>query len=230
MAPPDASPRKGDDPGPLPYLTRGIEALVGVFLLPLTVLAEAKRLETEARKPINKDAAHPTRKPTPAQIAEINGHIKARRYQQALDKTVEYYGIDTSNVNGKITYDPKVTSGGSTSPDRKVRFGTGTFTLSDSGAAYTATSIIHEVSHANAVKLHGHPDDKPADKTTQEWMAFEAMAYQAEVTHADEIGLSKERKELTQNRLDDHLKALTPLNRKLVENGQYWDMKSDSER
>lgn len=215
------------DPGPLPYLT---EALGGIDMMPAAGLREDKKPAAEAAKPIDKDAAHPTKKPNPAQVREINGLIKAKRYQQALDKTVEYYGIDTSSVNGKITYDPKVDSGGKTSADRKVRFGTGTFTLSDSGAAYTATSILHEVSHANGIKLHGYPGDKPADKNTQEWAAYEVMAYRAELAHADELGLSKDRKDATQKSLDGYLGVLTRPNRKLVDAGQYWDMKSDEER
>ena len=226
MAPPDDNARRGD-PGPLPYLTKGIDTLAGTTSAAPSLREDARQ---ETKKPIERDAAHPTKKPTPAQVKEINGLIKAKRYQQALDKTVEYYGIDTSSVNGKITYDPKVDSGGKTSADRKVRFGTGTFTLSDSGAAYTATSILHEVSHANAIKLHGYPGDKPADKNTQEWAAYEVMAYKAELAHADELGLSKDRKDATQKSLDGYLGVLTRPNKKLVESGQYWDMKSDEER
>jgi hypothetical protein len=110
--------------GPLPYL-EALAGLGGGVSMAPAGLREDNKKDAEANKAINKDAARPTKKPTPEQLKEINGHIQAGRYQKALDKTVQYYGIDTSCVNGSITFDPKLTGGGSTSADRKVRFGPG---------------------------------------------------------------------------------------------------------
>ena len=96
--------------------------------------------EREKYKSTNYDAAHPTKTPTAEQLAEINEHITKGERQQALDKTILYYGIDTSNVNGAVTYVAGQGDRGVTDKDRKITIGPQVFTDADRGADATAPS------------------------------------------------------------------------------------------
>jgi hypothetical protein len=229
------------DPGPFPYVVkpdyRAASNPAGGGLgpgVPLQDKKDSKEAPPETPKAAPKatelDAAGPTKKPTPAQIKEINDHIKRKQYQQAIDKTVAYYGIDMQNV-ASITYDKTVTDANAkTSEARKIRVGEAVFKLPDAGAGMTASTIIHEVTHANQIKKHVHPNNLPADKSTQEWMAWDAMAYETEVRHADALGVSAERKAENAKSAEGYKSGLTPINRRLYDKGQYFDMRSDSER
>jgi hypothetical protein len=176
----------------------------------------------------NYHAAHPTKTPTAGQVAEIEEHIKNGERQEALDKTIAYYGIDTGNVNGKVTYDAGLGSRGVTDKDRNVRIGPNVFTHLGPGAAATAATVLHEVTHANQVKHHLYPSERPGwsnARINQEFAAYEAMGYQAALRHADEIGLNDEQKTWYQGKVDEYRNKLTPGNRALYDGGQYWGMK-----
>jgi hypothetical protein len=188
---------------------------VGAIIAAARAAAAAK-----AAKATEKDAAKPSKTPTAAQVTEINGHIKAGDYQKALDKTIEYYGIDTSNVSGKVTYDATLTGAdASTKADRTVRFGPSVFGYPDAGAPFTAATVLHEVTHANQVQNHGWP------KNGQDVSAYEAMGYQAAATQADTLGLTAERKQWYEDKVTDFRNNLTADNQKTYDSGQYWGMK-----
>lgn len=176
----------------------------------------------------NYDAAHPTKTPTAEQLAEINEHIRKGENQQAIDKTIAYWGIDTKNVNGKVTYDATLGSRGVTDKDRNVKIGPEVFTDAGKGPAATAATVLHEVTHANQVKNHLYPSEHPGwsnARMRQEFASYEAMGYQAALRHADEIGLNADQKKWYEGKVEEYKNKLTPGNRKLYDAGQYWDMK-----
>lgn len=185
--------------------------------------------EREKYKSTNYDAAHPTKTPTAEQIAEINAHIHNDERQEALDKTIEYYGIDTKNVNGKVTYDAALTGArADTDKDRNLRIGPDIFTSGTPGAPATAATLLHEVTHANQIKNHGYPTERPGwsnARINQEFFAYEAMGHQAALRHADEIGLNADQKQWYEEKVEKYTGQLETKNRELYDTGQYWDMK-----
>ena len=184
--------------------------------------------QQEKYKSTNYDAAHITKTPTAAQLAEINEHIRKGENQEALDKTVQYWGIDTKNVNGKVTFDATLNARGDTDKDRNVRIGPQVFNDAGHGAAATAATVLHEVTHANQVKGHGYPSEHAGwsnARMRQEFASYEAMGYQAALTNADTIGLNADQKKWYEDKVTEYKDKLTPENRRTYDAGQYWDMK-----
>jgi len=130
------------DPGNLARLQplsweKGTGAILPGGFLPLGPVVAAQRIANEAKKPTNIDSARPAKKPTPAQIKEINNHLADGRlyertlndksiahheYQKAVEKVIRYYGIDTKNVNGPIMVDKSIATGWETVRDRRIGF------------------------------------------------------------------------------------------------------------
>lgn len=204
--------------GMLAGLMLGLAPFLGPAGAPLAA-AGAGILATLA-KDTWKDAAKPSKKPTAAEVAEIDAHIKKGEYQEAIDKTIKYYGIDTSNVNGSVTYDASVTGADAeTGADRKVAIGPSVFAYPDAGAPFTAATLLHEITHANQIAAHGWV------KNMQDVAAYEAMGYQAALWQADQVGLTAARKQWYQDKVNDNRNSLTADNQKTYDSGQYWDMK-----
>jgi len=189
-----------------------------------------REAEAEASKPFNLHMARPAKTPTTAQIAEIEDAIKKQRYQQAIDKTIQYYGIDVSNVVGKVRYDRSYGDDGLTRKTVTV-IGPSTFTHPDGGAARTASTILHEVTHSNQIKHHGDPRDRPGEGGALDWDAYEMMAYRAEVQSAKQLGLPSRSADVAYSRSMQHLSDLGERNQyRLLVEGQYWDMKPTNPR
>jgi hypothetical protein len=193
------------------------------------VEAERKKAEAEANKPFNLHMARATKKPTDAQIAAIEDAIEKKQYQKAIDITVTSYGIHVSNVRGRIRYVASYDDDGLTTKNGIV-IGPSTFTHPDGGAARTAAVIIHEVTHANQIKHHGDPRDRPGPGGALDWAAYEAMAYQAEVQSAKELGLPSRSADVAYRRSMQEISDLgSDFNKhQLLVKGQYWDMKPGS--
>jgi hypothetical protein len=234
------------DPGPFPHLDP-LPGILGGFD---GILRDEKKppgkdaskggpQETPKAKPkaTEADSARAKLKPTPGQVKEINAHLeRARKHlnmseveagskeaQLALDLTVKYYGIDTGNVNGKPSFAwGDATKGGHTDKDRSVLIHTPA--LID--APSLAGTVVHEVTHANQIKLHGWYADGPKDTHLQNYQAREAMGYQAALSNADTLGLSDKKKEWYAKEVESAKTFLTKDNLKLLESGQYWDMKA----
>jgi hypothetical protein len=186
-----------------------------------------KAAEKEANKPLNRDSARPTKKPTAEQVKEIDEAVKKRQFQMALDKAAQYYGIDMANVKS-LKYDPTYKKADAyTDKDGTIRVGPSVFKYPDAGAARTASTVIHEVTHANQIKHHGSPADRTesaTDRAGQEWSAYEYMAYRAEFKNADAIGLSADAKEFARSHAEANLRWLSEENQLKVARGEYWGM------
>ncbi len=164
------------------------------------------------------DASKATATPSNDEEKAIAQHLAKGEYQQAIDKTIEHFGIDVSNVSGKMTYDSKLTEANAeTSPNRKIRVGPSA--LKDVTPGRLAGTLIHESTHANQIAKHGFP------KTGQEVAAYEAMGYASALNQADRIGLTSEQKDWYQKKVDGNHNKLSADNKKKYDGGQYWDLK-----
>lgn len=126
-----------------------------------------------------------TRRPTAAEIQEIQDALDAGNRQRAADLAVRYYGIDTANVPGGIRYDATVADYGVTSFDGRIRLGPTAFASPE----VLASTIAHETTHSNQAAAM-----RASDPTLTDWPAStvdydEAVAYDTEVRSAHQTGL-----------------------------------------
>jgi len=143
--------------------------------------------------------------------------------QQALDKVVKYYGIDASNVNVQVTFEwGNATRDAHTYSDRRVVINSPALIDAPSVAA----SVVHEVTHANQMKLHGVNEGTDVSLVVQNHHTREAMGYQAALSNADQLGLSDKKKQWYAEQVEGEKAQLSKDNLKLLESGQYWGMKA----
>jgi hypothetical protein len=238
----------GRDPGPFPHLDP-FTGLMGRFD---GILRDAKKQpgkdgpkggeETPKGKvkATEADAARATKKATPAQVKEINDLLaRARKHfnsltsekvmeagikaaQRAVDLAVKYYGIDTTHASRVVFTWGDARSGGEVGADRVVHIHTPALT----DASFLAATLVHEVTHANQVKLHGANDGTDQKVRAANHHAREVMGYQAALSSADLIGLGAERKKWYAEKVETYRAFLGKENTKLFDSGQYWDMKA----
>jgi hypothetical protein len=149
---------------------------------------------------------------TPEQIKEIQGLIDAGKHQEAIDKAVQYYGVNVSNVNGKVLYDPNRPDA-ATWPDRRVRVGKGHFR----SPGWLASSIAHESEvHVNKQAMAGNwYNDQDG------WALQEVEAYDYEIANAKRFGLtSAEIEELKQTR-KSYYNSMSPAYPRQADKGIY---------
>jgi hypothetical protein len=213
------------DPGPL-------DKLDGPTWLPRGLREMDERLRQrelhEKYKSSAWDSAHPTKTPTAAQLAEISEHMRKGENQKAIEKTIAYWGIDTKNVNGQVTYNGGLAYRGFTDKTRNVSIGPEVFTEAGAHPGGLAATVLHEVTHANQIKQHGYPSERAGwtnARINQEFDAYEAMGYEAALRHADQLGLRADEKQWYEGKHDKYRDRLTPGNREQYDAGQYWDMK-----
>lgn len=83
--------------------------------------------------------------------------------------------------------------------------------------AEIAATLVHEVTHANQVALHGAPE-----AGSQAHAAYEVMAYTTAVTHAAQLGLSPEFLDRNAAARQIYLDRLTADSTKTYVEGEYW--------
>jgi hypothetical protein len=179
-----------------------------------------------------RDAARARRQPLDDEIKEMNALLEAAAFgrdedeqaqaaRRLIDRVVRCYDIDVRHVNGPMTLDPDVMRkaervGG----DRRVRLGYSAF-LDD--VPELAALVVHQVTHVNQATLCGG-----AQPPSQQFVAYEAMAYATGVRDADILGLSQEQRAHNDEMLHLALDALHPDNRRLmVEAGRYCGLRED---
>ncbi|MDY6992422.1 MAG: hypothetical protein SVR94_07420 [Pseudomonadota bacterium] len=201
--------------------------------------------------PVQRDIAKIFKKPSPSQKQEIETLIRQEHYQQAIDKIIEYYGINTANVqphNGKIIFFDKDRHGyqegesvghAGTNYNREITVGPGIFTdqydtvkIGDKegyrSVDYAVLCLLHEVTHANQIKVGG-----PAFSGSQKHMLYEGMAYDMMLAYdkTELFDLTPAERENILKRRDSFLDALRPDNRKKYEAcGEYWKILNISSR
>jgi len=149
---------------------------------------------------------------TPEQIKEIQGLIDAGKHQEAIDKAVQYYGVNVSNVDGKVLYDPNRPDA-ATWPDRRVRVRKGHF----QSPGWLASSIAHESEvHVNKQAMAGNwYNDQDG------WALQEVEAYDYEIANAKRFGLtSAEIEELKQTR-KSYYNSMSPAYQRQADKGIY---------
>jgi hypothetical protein len=184
------------------------------------------------------DSAKFARQPTPEERKAIEDLIAAKKYQDAINKTLEAYGIDLSQykglVGGQINYVDQLESdddgaeanyafpAGTTvniGPDVFGKIGGDPFGPRHS-AGYLATTILHELTHVN--QNTNHP---PTRFTGDQYVnSRETMAYGAAHANADAAHLTDDEKKFLQKQQDEFFNKLTDDNKKLYNSCQYWGM------
>jgi hypothetical protein len=165
------------------------------------------------------DAAAVSSIPTTEQTKEIQEYIKQGKYQHAINKAIEYYGIDVANVRGgKVTYDPKLTDANAeTGSDRSVRVGPSAVRGVTPGRL--GATLVHESTHANQIAKHGWP------KSGQEVASYEAMGYQSALKQSDRLGVTSAQQDWYKRKVTDNYDKLSDENQRKYGAGQYWDLK-----
>jgi uncharacterized Zn-binding protein involved in type VI secretion len=162
-----------------------------------------------------------TRRPTPAEIQEIQDAIDAGDNQRAIDLAIQYYGIDVSNVANGVQYDPTETNYGTTDFDGDVRLGP----LALTSPEVLASTLVHETTHANQAAALRADDPSLTDWPTGDDAANfdEAMAFDAELRSAHNTGLvnNPDELQLAAERRTEHFSDLPPDDQIQFENGDY---------
>lgn len=118
----------------------------------------------------------------PDGLKEIQDLIKQGKKQEAIDKAIKYYKIDTSKTKS-VTYDPKNKGEAVTSKDGTVKIGDKAF----SSPNWLGSSIGHEV------EIHVNEQAKKGNwyTGTQGTALQEVQAYDYEIANAKRYGTSK---------------------------------------
>jgi uncharacterized Zn-binding protein involved in type VI secretion len=132
-------------------------------------------------------AARAARRPTAAEIAEIQAALDAGDRQHAIDLTVQYYGIDVASVPGGPRYSATDPNYGTTNYD-------GTMTIGPAGCAspeVLATTIVHEGTHSRqAAALRAQDPSRTGWPAGADAVNYDEVgAYQAELDSASNTGL-----------------------------------------
>jgi hypothetical protein len=146
---------------------------------------------------------------------------QAAAARELIDGIVRAYDIDVRYVNGPVALDREVTRKAAiVEEDRRVRLGISAF-LDD--VPELAALVLHEVTHVNQAALCGG-----AFPPSQQFVAYEAMAYATAERDADVLGLSEEQRAHHGAMLRLALGALHPDNRRqVVETGRYCGLRED---
>lgn len=123
-----------------------------------------------------------TRTPTAAEVAQIEAAIAANQFQQAIDLTKTFHGIDTSNVPNGVVYSATIPRNpyGDCSLQGDIRVGPPAMR----NAPMLASTIVHETSHANQAAVL-------RSKGRTAWGNLdleEVLAYDSEFDSAHETG------------------------------------------
>jgi len=137
--------------------------------------------------------------------------IDSGNKQGAIDEAIKQYGVDTSQVNGKPSYNASTSGEGATSPTRKVSIGDAAF----SSPGWLASSVGHEALHARQSAEGRWYTDPQGDAIN------EIECYDWEIKNAPANGLSAaETAELGRRRTAYH-NTLNASNKKRVDGGTY---------
>ena len=163
--------------------------------------------------------------PSPEAIAEIQALIDEGKYQAAIDKTIEVYGLDVSNAPS-VEYDSTVPAGyyattdpadGSIHIDSLDRF---------SSPNELASCIGHEVIHANQIAegrsyygVDENGDPYIIDDQGAYLMDYEAWKWEQD--HAAQNNLSADEKAEVDGNVEYYYNQLTPENQALADTGVY---------
>jgi hypothetical protein len=163
-------------------------------------------------------------------------------HERAIECALMYYDIDTTNVlkdhegNPCIRFNPKLqpaeherakggVAQGETYSDRSIDLAQSAF--ADGNPAFLAACLVHEVTHANQIQLHGPLPEMPPGQISQKHAAYELMAYQAALREGDRFipRLQDHERTALEEQRDFYRNQLTPENRALYDRGDYYNVK-----
>lgn len=157
--------------------------------------------------------------PTPAQLKEIEGAIKAGDKQKAIELTVKHYNIDLSSVKGMPKYNKDLAGEGVMRRyTKEIEIGNDAFEFKGKiSPQWLASSILHETVHAK--QLSDPQRLKNFDASAQTRHAVEVEAYDREIAEAKTTGVSQEMIDNLKARRKREYDALTADNQKKHDSG-----------
>lgn len=142
---------------------------------------------------------------------QVQEAIDAGEYQRAIELAIQLYEIDTSDANGVPTYDPNQSGVSITHDDGSVEIGDGFF----SSPGLLASVIGHEMVHTHQLaEGRWYLEDQGV-------IMNEVEAYDWELTHAAENGLTQPEIEEAQELRDAYYGLLTQDYQALADQGIY---------
>jgi len=160
-----------------------------------------------------------TIKPTAAQVQEIQTALDEGRNQDAIDLTIQYYGIDIANVPNGVQYDATEPNYGVADFQGNINLGAAAM----ASPAVLASTIVHETTHANQAAAMREHDPSLTDWPNGTVDYDEAMAYESERRSAHNTGLDQDATEhgLVTQRRNNHYNNLSPDEQNSFDRGEY---------
>lgn len=118
--------------------------------------------------------ASPSKRPSANQIEQIRVAIAKGDFQGAIDATVEFWGIDTTNVSGRIKYDPTFRVARAVTDDHR-EIAVGPQAMRGASPESVAATVLHEVTHANQFARRLRSSYNQEDAAALEYMAYAAV-------------------------------------------------------
>lgn len=143
-------------------------------------------------------------------VAPVQQKINSGDKQAAIDEAIKQYNIDTSAAKS-IKYDPTVNGEGETDKDGNVRIGDAAF----KSPAWLASTVGHEAVHAQQTQ-NGHWNESGQGQNMNE-----VEAYDYEVKHAEENGLSHGEQKTVERRRTQHYNKLNTENKARADAGNF---------
>jgi hypothetical protein len=153
-------------------------------------------------------------KPTPPidPEKEIQDLIDAGKKQEAIDKALKHYNIDTSNTKS-VKYDSTVKGEAVASKDGTIRVGDDAF----ASPGWLGSSLSHEIEiHINQQAKKGNWYTGPQGTALQE-----VQAYDHEIANAKKHGLTKAEVKDLKKRRKSYYDQLNPEYKKQADKGNF---------
>lgn len=150
------------------------------------------------------------------EIDRLQNSKAAPDRHQAIQKAIQYFGIDTAKVKDMVRYDPDSKGDGYTLADGTVRIGRAAFGKS---TGWLGSTLGHEIEVHLALQVL---DGKWRLGTGPQATAItEVQAYDYEIRNAARFGTTPTEIAELQNRRASYYNQLTPANQQLVNSGKY---------
>ena len=151
-----------------------------------------------------------TKAKTDPRLAPVQALIDKGDKDGAIAEAAKQYKIDISNANGTPKYNANTAGEGATTKDRKVSIGDAAF----SSPGWLASSVGHEMVHTQQAADRWYTDP-------QGTAINEIEAYDWEIKHAPDNGLSDAEVAELKKRRTNYYNDLNADNKKIVDGGSY---------
>lgn len=143
-------------------------------------------------------------------VTAVQAFIDKGDKDGAIAESVKQYGIDTSKAKGAPKFNASTSGEGDTDPDGTVSIGDKAFT----SPGWLASSVGHEMVHTQQIADRWYTD-------AQGTHVNEIEAYDWEIKHAPDNGLTAAEVAVLTRRRTSHYNKLNADNKKIIDGGSY---------